>query len=335
MLPKIDKNVVDPSTTRYKRTHNTAVSSTEERLCSLYGAWQTILCNSGMEAVNTALALIHPQTVIVDDETYFETRAYWRWMGCTMHQIRDLNDTAALDTLLCGVKGPVLICTDSPSTFGNWKNVPEISCVAHAHGAYLMIDNSVSSLYYNSPIKDGADICVESYTKYVCGYGDCFAGGIALSESMQWLEEKPVPPPDSGLDYIQWVISRRGNVVPPETAYAVSRGLETLAVRMEQHTSSAQSIYKALRAAGVNALYSGVGGLITLPGKGEDFCRKLKKIVTVGTFGCTYSNSDFFRNDTYYAGGVCARISVGLEDPRLIFDDIAQALSLAPEVVYG
>ena len=71
MLPMLDYNVVNPETTRYKRTHNTAVAQTEEQLRNLYGAWKVILCNCGLEALNTVVDLVQPRTVIVDDETYF------------------------------------------------------------------------------------------------------------------------------------------------------------------------------------------------------------------------------------------------------------------------
>lgn len=176
MLPSFDLNVADPVTTRYRRTHNTPVRDTEARLNKMYGAWRTILCGSGMEAVNSAFALIRPQTVITDNHTFFETRNWLAYMGIKVMQLKDLNGLCALEDALRSAALPCVVCGDSPSTFGKWLDIKHISELAHHYHAIVMADNSVASLYYSNPLKDGADIVVESYTKYVCGHGDCFAG---------------------------------------------------------------------------------------------------------------------------------------------------------------
>lgn len=332
MLPMLDYNVVNPETTRYKRTHNTAVAQTEEQLRALYGAWKVILCNCGLEALNTALDLVQPRTVIVDDETYFELRQNLQYHQdwCRYHyiQLPDLNDMGALEQALQGAEKPVIVCGDNPTTFGSWKDVKAISDMAHRYGAYVMMDNSIVSLYYSNPLKAGADIVVESYTKFVTGQGDTFAGGIALAPSMAWLDEKEVPSAVPGMKSITWVVSRRGNIAHPRSAYNVSKGLETLSLRMERHTRSARFIAKTLKAAGLNVRYPGVGGLITLLGMKPDFCSRFQHFVTVGTFGCAYSNADFFRSDAFYKTGICTRLSIGLEDPDILIRDIEQAMQI-------
>lgn len=328
MYPKIDLNIVDEITTRYKRTHNTAIADTEKELNALYGGYRTILCNSGQEATVTAFDLIQPQSVIVDDETYFETRDWLKYRNIKTVQLADLNDLDKLKESLENIKLPCIVCGDNPTTFGNWKNVKGICNLAHKYGAYVMIDNSIVSLYYSNPIQDDADICIESYTKYVCGYGDVMAGGICLANSMRWLNDKPVPLANPGQDSISWIVAHRGNHVSPTKAYMVSRGLQTLEVRLKKHTESATIIYNALKKAGVDCQYSGCGGLITLPGKTEEFCKKLKKFSVVGTFGCTYSIADFFRSKERYKQGFCARLSIGLENPIGLLGDIEQALGV-------
>ena len=332
MLPSINFNVVNPATTRYVRTHNYPVAETEEQLRKLYDAWKVVLCNSGQEALMTAVELIKPKTVIVDDETYFELRFMLRylkdWCGFTYIQISDLDNESELRNALDGKAKPILVCGDSPTTFANWKDVQKISHISHEYGAYVMMDNSIVSLYYSNPLKQGADILVESYTKYVTGQGDTMAGGIAFAESMKWLDDAPVPAEVPGMKTIAWVTSRRGNVAHALAAYNVSKGLETLAVRMKRHTESATVIYKTLKAAKLQALYCGKGGLITLLGIKPDFCKNFKHFVTVGTFGCAYSNADFFRSDAYYKTGVCTRLSIGLEDPDMLIRDIEQAMNI-------
>lgn len=328
MLPVIDMNIVSDNTGRYVRTHNTPIRGVEEELTKLYGGWRTILCNSGQEAIVTLLDILQPDTVIVDDETYFETRDWLHYKKINTVQLQDAGKLSDLEAALVSSKGTVLVIVDNPTTFARWYDVHAMADMVHRYKGILAVDNSIVSLYYSNPIKSGADVCIESYTKYVCGYGDVMAGGLCFADTMRWLEQKPVPLENPGQDNLSWVIAHRGNCVPPDKAYMVSRGLQTLACRMKQHTMTAKYIYKRLKDAGVECLYPGCGGLITLPWKTEEFCKKLKQFKTVGTFGCTYSIADFFRSKERYTQGFCARLSVGLEPPDVLWDDISQALNL-------
>lgn len=328
MLPIIDMNIVSDKTSRYVRSHNIPIHQVEEELTKLYGGWRTVLCNSGQEAIVTLLDILQPDTVIVDDETYFETRDWLHYKKINTIQLQNAGQLSDLETALAHSKGTVLVIVDNPTTFARWYDVHAMADMIHKYNGVLAVDNSIVSLYYSNPIKSGADVCIESYTKYVCGYGDVMAGGLCFADTMRWLEQKPVPLANPGQDNLSWVIAHRGNCVPPDKAYMVSRGLQTLVCRMKQHTMTAKYIYKKLKEAGVECLYPGCGGLITLPGKTEEFCKKLKKFKTVGTFGCTYSIADFFRSKERYTQGFCARLSVGLEPQEVLWNDVAQALDL-------
>lgn len=331
MLPTIDMNIVNNQTGRYVRTHNTPIKQVEDELTKLYGGWRTVLCNSGQEAIVTLLDILQPDTVIVDDETYFETRDWLHYKNINTIQLQDAGHLPDLENALESAKGTILVIIDNPTTFARWYNVPKLAGIVHKYDGVLAVDNSIVSLYYSNPIKNGADVCIESYTKYVCGYGDVMAGGLCFADTMRWLEQKPVPLANPGQDNLSWVIAHRGNCVSPDKAYMVSRGLQTLACRMIMHTGGAAYIYDKLKEAGVDCLWPGCGGLITLPGKTEEFCRRLKQFKTVGTFGCTYSIADFFRSKERYPQGFCARLSVGLENPRDLWEDVKQALDLNEE----
>lgn len=331
MLPVINSNVVNEQTTRYVRTHNLPVKPVEEELTKRYGGWRTILCNSGQEAIVTLLDIINPDTVIVDDDTYFETRDWLHYKKINTIQLPNAGVLEDLEKALINSIGTILVIIDNPSTFARWYDVKTMAKMIHNYKGVFAVDNSIVSLYFSNPIKDGADVCIESYTKYVCGYGDVMAGGLCFSDKMKWLEDRPVPLANPGLDNLGWVIAHRGNHVSPTKAYMVERGLQTLACRMVRHTSNAEYIYNKLKENGVKCLWSHCGGLITLPGMTEEFCHKLKLFKTVGTFGCTYSIADFFRSKDRYTQGFCARLSVGLEDPVELWKDVAQALGIKEE----
>lgn len=321
ILPICDYSVAEPGAFDYRRMNNSPIKRTEEKLNNMYGAWKTILCNSGMEAIATVLDLLEPATIITSHETYYETRGWMEYKKFDIKYI-DFKEINTLSETLSASKKPILIVADNPSLYGDWLDIKGISQIAHTYGAYLMMDNSFVSLYFSNPIKEGADIVVESYTKYVCGHGDVFAGGIALAPSMKWLNDKEVPWQFKDEDFISCITSHRGNFVSVDTAYLIERGIGTLNIRMERHTSSAMKINDMLAQYGVTTFYAGVGGLILIKDYGYDFCIHLHKFVHAGTYGCAYSSVyDFSVDNIPYV-----HLSVGLEELDTLIADVKQAL---------
>ena len=320
MLPTIDMNVVNGNTGQYVRADNAPIKQVEDELTKLYDGWCTVLCNSGQEAITTLLDIIQPDTAIIDSGTYFETRSWLCYKGINTIQLQDVSRLSDLTDALVSAKGIVLVIISNPTIFARRYDVSTLADVVHEHDGILAVDNSIVSLYYSNPIKNGADICIESYTKYVCGYGDVMAGGLCFSDSMRLLEKKSLQ--------LKEIITLRGNCVSPEKAYMVSRGLQTLACRMAMHTNGADYICSKFKKAGVEYLWYGCGGVIVLPNKATDFCRKLKMFKMADTFGCTYSIAGFFVGEKRDTPKFYVRLSIGLENPHDLWEDIKQALGL-------
>ena len=314
MLPVIDLNMVNPSQYEYLRNAPFSIRGVEEKLAGIYGAPKVFLTNSGMEAITTLIDTLFPcgGKVVVDRDTYYETRQWLamskRFQVCEV----DCGDLTAVEKALNDAK---LVFFDYPSHFARFYPVAAICSAARKRGVISVVDNTLLSLYYENPLKDGADFVVESYTKYVCGHGDCMAGGIVCANT---------PAEEFGI-----YIGRRGRVVNPMTAYLVARGLETLDVRMQRHTENAQFVSAALTSARYVHCYAGKGSCIILPGKTRDFCERLKMFQTNMTFGTTYSCSSAVRSaDLYNSMGNYVRLHCGLEDKRLLRDDVLAALEI-------
>jgi cystathionine gamma-synthase len=104
---------------------------------------------------------------------------------------------------------------------------------AHAVGAILVIDNTFATPYLQQPLELGADIVVHSTTKYLGGHSDVVGGFAATND----------PTIAERLRFLQKSL---GGVPGPFDCWLVLRGLKTLALRMERHSSNAQAIAEFL-----------------------------------------------------------------------------------------
>lgn len=299
----------------YLRNRNHVTGALEARLASVYGAGKVFLTSSCMEAVTSLLEYLLPEkgTVVVNRDTYYETRQWLRM--AKRYEVRevDISDRTALTE---AVRAADILYYDNPSFFYEEYDGKEINRIAQEAGAKVIVDNTVLSLYYRNPVEGGfgADYVVESYSKYVAGHGDVMAGGIVCRDV-----------PDASLELF---LGRRGRVVDALTVFLLERSLETLDVRMRKHTENGRYLYLKLKENGVPCWYAGVGGCVILPGEGEALCDRLKRFRKAPTFGVTYSTASFVRSPDLYRVKSYARLSCGLEDKETLWEDVREALGL-------
>lgn len=319
MLSSLDFSIVGSDYT-YARNKSSLVETLEKELTAMYGAKRCFVSNSGMGAISTVFNLLatqYVQPILVNRNTYYETRELLGKYSVHRHIAVDMHDLSAVERFL-SERAFTAIYLDNPDVFGSFYDVKAIAVLAHKYHTLLVVDNSMLSVYYENPLLHGADIVVESFTKYVCGHGDVLAGGILLGNTCS----------DDLCATLSMYVGRLGRYIPPMTLYLISRGLETLEVRLNRHTSSAKLIFDKLKNAGINALYAGLGGCIILPGFDKTFCEKLKMFKMLPTFGTTYSTCGFVRNPDSYSVGDYVRLFVGLENPQILLQDLEHALGI-------
>ncbi|MEI5907631.1 aminotransferase class I/II-fold pyridoxal phosphate-dependent enzyme [Bacillus spongiae] len=113
------------------------------------------------------------------------------------------------------------------------ENIAHLSTLAKQHELSLMIDNTFSTPYFVQPYKLGADVVVHSATKYIGGHSDVTAGVIIGGEQLMGkVREKVV---NLGLN------------LSPFEAWLASRGVKTLALRMNQQARNAERLAQSLR----------------------------------------------------------------------------------------
>jgi len=154
-------------------------------------------------------------------------------------------------------------------TFGNpnadFIDMEKVAELAHKHGLILIVDNTFATPFLYRPLEHGADIVVESATKFIGGHGTVLGGLIIESGKFDWKASKRYPQlaePDAsyhGVSFceaagpaafvtrIRAVLLRdMGAVISPVTAFILLQGLETLSLRVERHVQNALEVVKYL-----------------------------------------------------------------------------------------
>ena len=220
--------------------------------------------------------------------------------------------------------------------------------IARARHAWLAVDNTFASPYFQRPLELGAHLVVHSTTKYLGGHSDVIGGAVVVSDDELYLSLKTYQ-------------NAAGAVPGPWDCWLVLRGLKTLALRMRAHEENARRLARFLEGhPAVEKIYypglpahpqhelarqqmSGFGGMISLDLKGgfsavERFVAGLKVFVLAESLGgveslvcyppkMTHSSIPPSERRRRGIGDGLVRLSVGLEHGDDLEDDLRQALA--------
>lgn len=321
MSPTINMNIAD-NFNHYQRTSNFNIKYLEEKLLKMYGdnAKELYLTSSGMEAITSIIEFYLPKSgkIIISDYLYFETESWLSFVDRYEVISIDLQNLDELKKAISEHSDIDIILFDNPTIYHKWLDVKSIVKIAHENDIKVIIDNSIVSFYYYNPLNDGADIVVESYSKYISGHGDMMMGATIFGYKLD-SETK-----DLLKSYLSW----RGRVINTISAYMLDTRLETLDIRMKTQTENCKYIITKLKELDQTILYCGIGSVFLLMGYKEEDAKKLKHIPINITYGNTFSictpiydfDKEKFEQFDYL------RFSIGLEDKELILNDIKQIL---------
>ena len=221
----------------YSRFSNPNVSTFERRMCELEGAEAARATATGMAAVTTAiLAPLRAGDHVVAAKAMFGSCRYVVEDLLPRYGIEStLVDGLDLDQWRKAMRPNTRTCfLESPTNPTlDVLDIGAIADIAHAAGARLIVDNVFATPIWQSPLTLGADVVVYSATKHIDGQGRCL-GGIILS-SDAFIQE-----------HIHTFLRQTGPSISPYNAWTLSKGLETLAIRVRQQTQNAAAIADAL-----------------------------------------------------------------------------------------
>ena len=329
----------------YGRTDNATVKQVEVILATLERAADALLFSSGMAAATAIfLAMEKPTHIIASGVMYWGFREWLVTVGRYGNHTVSFVDTSDLDAVAAAVRpGETgLFWIETPSNpLWTVTDIAAIAGIAHAAGALLCVDSTVSTPLITRPIERGADIVVHSATKYLNGHSDVIAGAVVVAtDSALW----------------QGVLKMRGHlgaILGPFEAWLLMRGMRTLDVRLREQCRTAARLAERLtgHAAIATVLYPGLdahpghaiarrqmdglfGGMLSIrlrdgEGAAIETAARVRLWRRATSFGGVESLIEH-RASIEGAGTPCPadllRLSIGLEDADDLFADLEQAL---------
>jgi cystathionine beta-lyase/cystathionine gamma-synthase len=220
----------------YARTAHPNRKALERCLTKLEGGLTSYVFSSGMAAIDAVFRLLRPgDHVIVSQAVYGGVFRLTTQLLVQFGMQFDYVDTSDLGKLKAAIKpntkmiyaetptNPTMIITD----------IAPVSRLASERNITLVVDNTFMSPYLQQPLALGAHIVVHSMTKYLNGHSDCTGGAVILSRQ-------------EDADKIFFIQRSAGSGLAPMDCWLVSRGIKTLAVRMQQHDKNGMAIAKYL-----------------------------------------------------------------------------------------
>ena len=222
----------------YGRGGNPTRDSLQEQLASLEGGAKAFSFASGLAAEDTLLrALLAPgDHVVMGNDVYGGThrlvsRVFIPWgVSLSTVEMSDVDQVRA--TIRPGVTKVLWVETPS-NPLMKITDIAELAAIGHEFGITVVVDNTFASPYLQQPLSLGADVVVHSTTKYLGGHSDVLGGALIINDEA--IAEK--------VGFLQFGV---GAVSGPFDAWLTVRGIKTLAVRMDRHSSNAQAIAESL-----------------------------------------------------------------------------------------
>ncbi len=332
----------------YTRISNPTRQNLEETVSALEGAAKTIAFSSGMAAITCAFALFSPgEKIVCSEDRYGGTVLMMELVG--KHNglnflFVDTTDEAALTAAVTPDTKGIYIETPS-NPMMNVTDIRLCARLARGCGAKLIVDNTFLSPYFQNPIALGADLVVHSGTKFLGGHNDTISGFLCAADAALGEE----------LNRLAYAM---GATLSPFDSFLMTRGIKTLAVRMERQQQTALAIAHWLKTqtwvekvhyvglqehpgyARNKAQSRGSGSMLSFTvDSGETALRILKgvKIITFAeslggpesliTLPTSQTHRDVPNADQRKLGitDSLLRLSVGLENQEDLIADLAQA----------
>lgn len=310
------------------------------------GAEGTLLYPSGVAAVASALlSVLGPgDELLMVDSAYEPTRLMCDGLLKRMGIATRYYDPR-VGGEIAGLIGPSTraIFMESPGSLTfEVQDVPAIVAAAKAAGVTTLIDNTWATPLLFRAIDKGVDLSIMSCTKYVVGHSDAMIGSVTAAPA-RWAK-------------LRQATYQLGQCVSPDDAFLGSRGLRTMAVRLERHGASALRIAQwlqqqpevarvlcpALPDAPDQALFrrdfSGASGLFAFVLKGGDDAARAALLDSLRLFGLGFSwggyeslaipaDPETLRSAVpWQAEGPLVRLHIGLEDPEDLIADLRAGL---------
>jgi cystathionine beta-lyase/cystathionine gamma-synthase len=325
----------------------------ETAMAELEGAEAAAGAAAGMSAIHAALgvAVENGRSILASRELYGGTLVLlendYRNRGIGVDYV-DQQDLAAVAGAIARLKPAVVYAEALTNPLVHVADLPALAQLAHAGGALLYVDATFATPALCRPLACGVDLVLHSVGKYIGGHGDVGAGVVAGGKAL--------------VEAVRARLVRTGATMPHFEAWLALRGLRTLALRMERHSSNAVAVARFLAGsphvaavhhpslvppsvrARVDALYPrGTGGIVAFdlaggPAAVEPFLAGLETIAIVHSLGEVATTISYPAVSSHRpmaaevrrslgVGDATLRLSIGIEHPDDITADLARGFA--------
>jgi len=334
----------------YTRTGNPTRDYLGDALAELEGGVGTVVTSTGMSAVALVLQLIQAgDRVVAAHDCYGGTHRLLRSLAARGHfevDFLDLTCDSAAEEI--ATRRPSLLWIETPSNpLLRITDLARTIGAGHAAGAIVAVDNTFLSPVLQRPLEFGADLVVHSTTKYLNGHSDVVGGAVIAREAA--LAEE-----------LAWWANCLGITGSPFDSFLTLRGVRTLHPRIRAHCENAARIAELLAShPAVDRVYfpglashpghalaakqqDGFGAMVSFELGGgldavETFVNELRCFTLAESLGgvesliahpatMTHASMDLAARTNAGIKDSLLRLSVGIEDPEDLCEDISFAL---------
>jgi cystathionine beta-lyase len=335
----------------YSRTHNPTRTQLQDALAALDNGKHGLAFASGMAAIDCIVKLLQPGDEVISTNDLYGgsyrlfTKVFAnygiKFHFVSMHDMSQVEAVANERTKLIWVETPT-------NPLLNIIDIEAASAVAKKVGALLVVDNTFSTPYLQTPLDLGADMVMYSLTKYMGGHSDVVMGAIVVKD-------------DELHERLRFLQNACGGTPGPQDCFLVLRGLKTLHVRMQRHCENGRAVAEFLKShPKVGQVYwpgfpdhpnhevaakqmRGFGGMISFVLEGdrkEDAIAVLEKfelfslaeslggVESLSGHPATMTHASIPAEERRKAGlsDSLIRLSVGIEDAEDLIEDLKQAI---------
>jgi len=220
--------------TWYSRFSNPTVDAAAAEVARLHRASRCLMTASGMAAIATTLVTLlrSGDTVVASRQVYGDTDDLLDRdlpaLGVTVVRV-DAFDTAAWARAVAEHRPAVVYGETLSNPQLRLMDIPAVAAVAHAVGSRVVIDNTFATPFCARPLSLGADVVVESATKFLAGHSDVIAGAVTFDD-------------DALAEEVQRRLITFGGCLDPHAAFLAWRGMRTFGVRLAEACRAAEAI---------------------------------------------------------------------------------------------
>ncbi len=255
---------------RYSRIANPTTAVLEARVAALEGGVGALAVSTGQSALYYAIANLADcgGNIVSVPQLYGTTHTLFAHIlprqGITT-RFAEGDGAEAIERLI-DADTRAVFCESIGNPAGNICDIEALAKVAHKHGVPLVVDNTVATPILLRPIDYGADVIVQSLTKFMGGHGTTLGGAVIDGGRFPWRDHADRFPmfsePDAsyhGMVYVDhfgpsaYVARARsvyqrttGAILPAMSAFLLLQGIETVALRMERHVENGRKVAEYL-----------------------------------------------------------------------------------------